>query len=140
MCNKLEFVQAKISDYLILGEMNKRLIEDEGHSNPMTVAQLQDRMKRWLESDYTAYLIRSDGQIGGYCLFRDEAGFVYIRHLYIERGQRRQGLGRECIAWLRSQMWGIRPLRMEVLCSNEVGIQFWRGIGFKDYAITMELK
>lgn len=136
----MEFVQAKIGDYLILGEMNKRLIQDEGHANPMTVAQLQERMKRWLESDYSAYLFLSDGQIAGYCLYRDEADFVYIRHLYVERGLRRRGLGRACIGWLREHVWMSRTLRMEVLSSNEVGVKFWRGIGFKDYAITMELK
>ncbi len=136
----IDISRAQLGDHLILGAMNKQLIEDEGHANPMTIPQLQDRMRGWLEESYIAYLIRLDGKIVGYCLYRDDGGLIYIRHLFIARDHRREGFGEHIIRWLRINVWNDQPIRMDVLCGNKTGIQFWRGIGFKDYAITMELR
>jgi len=37
--------------------MNKQLIEDEQHDNPMDVAALKERMNGFIHNDYDAYLI-----------------------------------------------------------------------------------
>ena len=39
---------ANEADLLLLAQMNKRLIEDEGSRNPMSLDQLADRMRGWL--------------------------------------------------------------------------------------------
>jgi hypothetical protein len=41
----------------ILDVMNKQLIEDEQHDNPMDVAALKERMNGFIHNDYDAYLI-----------------------------------------------------------------------------------
>jgi hypothetical protein len=44
------------ADVPLLAELNHQLIRDEGHSNPMTVPQLAERMSNWIEGEYTAIL------------------------------------------------------------------------------------
>jgi hypothetical protein len=41
-------------DLPLLAEWNRQLIQDEGHRNPMTVAELQARMQGWLAGEYRA--------------------------------------------------------------------------------------
>jgi hypothetical protein len=43
---------ASIEDCQALGELNHELIHDEGHRNPMTVPELVNRMRHWLETEY----------------------------------------------------------------------------------------
>jgi predicted acetyltransferase len=136
---KINFQKADNEDVYLLGQMNKELIEDERHSNPMTIGELTERMRDFLNSVYTAYFIMVDDTISGYCLFRDDKGYIYIRQLFVKRNKRRIGLGRACVKWLKSNYWNGRKVRIEVLCHNESGIKFWRSIGFNDYCIVMEL-
>ncbi len=137
---KIEIKKASNSDSQILGEMNKRLIEDEKHSNPMTIPELVERMNDFLSDQYIGYIINANEIPVGYCLYRDDIACIYIRQLYIERDKRRLGLGRLCIEQLKAKEWFGRKLRIEVLNCNQTGISFWRGIGFHDYCITMEMK
>ena len=44
------------SDLNLLAEWNHQLIRDEGHRNPMTIAQLRERMRGWLAGEYKAVL------------------------------------------------------------------------------------
>jgi GNAT superfamily N-acetyltransferase len=137
---KLKFRKAIESDFNMLGEMNKRLIEDEGHSNPMNVSELTNRMESFLGDNYTAFMIYDESDIVGYCLFRDDNDFIYIRQLFIERNKRNLGYGKACIQWLKENLWQDRKIRTDVLSHNPKGIEFWRKIGFNDYCITMEMK
>ena len=45
---------AKAEDSGILGELNHKLIKDEGHRNSMSVPDLVERMRGWLIADYRA--------------------------------------------------------------------------------------
>ena len=135
----IEFQKAELTDSKILGVMNKRLIEDEGHSNPMNTDELTERMRNFISKEYTAYLIVKEDEIAGYCLFRDDREYIYIRQLFVERDKRNIGLGKSCIQWLKSNLWIDRKIRMDVLSKNKNGIEFWKKIGFQDYAITMEM-
>ncbi|MGE5194457.1 MAG: N-acetyltransferase family protein [Deltaproteobacteria bacterium] len=130
---------AAASDAAILAGMNHQLIRDEGHRNPMTVAELEDRMRGWLEGEYRAVIFEQDVQPTGYALFRNEAEFVYLRQFFVCRAFRRQGVGRAAMHWLLVNVWnGIERVRLEVLVANSAGIAFWRALGFRDYALTME--
>jgi ribosomal protein S18 acetylase RimI-like enzyme len=41
---------------------------------------------------------------------------------------------------LFSQVWPKdKRITVEVLCQNEVGIGFWRAVGFTDYSLTLEI-
>ncbi len=47
--------QCTLADCPALAVLNKQLIEDEHHDNPMTVAELEDRMRGFLSGSYLAY-------------------------------------------------------------------------------------
>ncbi len=138
----MELREANIeSDLENLAEMNHFLISDEGHRNTMSVLQLRERMESWLRTEYEAQIIIDDGNLIGYCLWREFPEYIYIRQLFIKSDFRRKGFGTNAINWLRTNKWNRNlTLRMEVLTGNESGIDFWRKVGFKDYCITMEYK
>ncbi len=127
------------NDLEYLAEMNCSLIIDERHKNPMTVAQLRERMEMWLKTNYEAEIIIDGGNVVGYCLWREYPEYTYIRQLFIKSDFRRKGYARNAIDGLRNNVWNPNlPLRIEVLIGNKMGKDFWRNIGFKDYCITME--
>jgi ribosomal protein S18 acetylase RimI-like enzyme len=125
----------------LLAPLNANLIRDEGHRNPMTVAQLTERMTNWLKEDYQAILFLNGKEIIGYALFRRDAEFTYVNQLYVLPKYRRLGVGRNSISWLQKNITS-KPqrVRIDVLVGNATGLAFWRSIGFKDYCVTLELE
>ncbi|MCX5661017.1 MAG: GNAT family N-acetyltransferase [Planctomycetota bacterium] len=127
------------ADAPALAAMNHRLIRDEGHRNPMTAAQLEDRMRGWLASEYQAVVFEDARGPAGYTLFKREPEWVYLRQFFVEPERRRQGIGRAAIQWLLTHAWpGDRRIRLDVLVGNPAGVAFWRSVGFADYCVTME--
>ena len=123
----------------LLAPLNLQLIRDEGHSNPMDVAQLAERMHEWLEGDYRAVVFEEGSTLVGYALYRTESGYVMLRQLFVSEGYRRRGIARDALAWLRQNAWPDAPaLRVEVLVDNAIGRAFWRSVGLVDYAVIME--
>ncbi|MBS3933704.1 MAG: hypothetical protein KGZ35_05050 [Truepera sp.] len=49
------------NDAGLLARLNQQLIQDEGHRNAMALAELEQRMLTWLESDYQAILFERAG-------------------------------------------------------------------------------
>jgi ribosomal protein S18 acetylase RimI-like enzyme len=131
---------ASAKDVPRLAAMNRRLIQDEGHGNPMTLSQLEARLSGWLSGgSYSAILFHQDGECVAYALLRDTPDYVYLRHFYVERTYRRRGIGREAVGLLVRQIIPAdRQIRLEVLTHNERALRFWRAVGFADYAITMQ--
>jgi|SRR5436190_2628098 len=135
----LRYRAASPEDAALLARMNAQLIRDEGHRNPMSVSELETRMRGWLESDYEAVLIEQDGEPVGYALFRQESDHIYLRQLFVVPGRRRSGIGRKAIVWLRENPWASAArVRLDVLVDNGTGRAFWRAVGFDDYCVTME--
>jgi GNAT superfamily N-acetyltransferase len=130
---------ATIDDAPALAALNRALIGDEGHRNPMSLAELEVRMTGWLAGEYCAVLFEESDAAAGYALFRRESEYVYLRQFFIRPEHRRRGLGRAAIAWLRQHAWaGENRVRVEVLVGNTAGIEFWRAVGFQDYCLTLE--
>jgi GNAT superfamily N-acetyltransferase len=134
----MQFRLAVPADAEALAPLNQQLIRDEGHRNPMNAAQLAERMRGWLAGEYQALLAVEGNQIIGYALFRPEPESIYIRQLFVSASIRRMGVGRKLV----DKIWELTPsvnrLRIDVLAGNVAGQRFWRGLGFEDYAITME--
>jgi len=137
--NSVKIRAAAPKDSGLLAPMNHRLIRDSGHRNPMNIDQLTRRMRRWLKGEYKGCVFEMDGKTVGYCVYRKEEDFLYVRQLYIERAYRRKGLGLEVVKIMRKTIWKNYPLlRMDVLVRNRPGVHFWRAAGFKDYCLTLE--
>jgi ribosomal protein S18 acetylase RimI-like enzyme len=131
---------AVVDDCPLLGQWNHQLIRDEGHRNPMTVAELEQRMRDFLAGEYQAILFEDAGQAVGYALFRERVDEIYLRQLYIIPGRRRQGLGRQSMQILREKIWPKdKRLTVEVLIGNTAAIAFWRAVGYKDYCLALEI-
>lgn len=136
----MQFRLATLDDANRLAAMNQALIRDEGHRNPMSLAELEVRMAGWLAGEYRAAVFDDEAKPVGYALFRDEPDYVYLRQFYVTPERRRRRIGRSALEWLRGNVWGTaRRLRVEVLIGNTAGIAFWRGVGFRDYCLTLEL-
>jgi len=144
----LSLRSARDSDLVLLAQMNRRLIEDEGSRNPMSVPQLQERLRGWLTEGYQARLIvEGDDAVVGYAIYRvladdyyPEQQYVYLRQLYVERGARRRGNGRRAMALLCDEFPAGATVALDVLTSNPVGEAFWRSLGFAPYCTTLHLK
>jgi ribosomal protein S18 acetylase RimI-like enzyme len=134
----MEIIPATLTHLSQLAELNKRLIEDEGHPNPMTVPQLAERMSGWLQGEYRAYLLLLEDQIAAYCLYRDDGKTYYLRHLYVDRPYRRQGLATQLLDWMYAHIWTDKKVRLDVLAHNQGAIAFYEQYGFKVGCLQME--
>jgi len=137
----MNFCRATLDDCTLLAELNHQLIRDEGHRNPMNVAQLTERMRRWLGTgEYTGRIFEENGQIVAYALYRAFAEEVYLRHLFVVRGRRREGIGRRAVHFLREEIWPRgRRLTVEALCANTGGVAFWKAMGYREYSVCLEV-
>ena len=125
-------------DSRLLAELNHQLIADEGHRNPMSVPQLEARMRQWLEEGYEAAIFEKDGETAAYALYLVQSEEVYLRHFFVVRPRRRQGIGREAMGLLRARLWpAARRLTVTVLVHNTEAVRFWRAMGYQDYCLTL---
>lgn len=137
-------------DIDVLAKMNKQLIEDEGHRNPMTIPELALRMRGWLQSGWNADLfVRPDVQVAdtvvGYALYQHrkdeffpERKVIYLRQFLIERKYRSQGWGRSALRQLfASRFPSPCTVVVDVLSANACGVAFWRTVGFQPYQMTL---
>lgn len=134
----MEIHRATIEEAPLLARLNRRLIIDEGHRNPMSDAQLLSRMKEFLAGEYTAHLFYHGNEPIGYALHRQDTHAIYIRQFFIDANHRRSGYGRAALDELIQRVWSGQRLRIEVLVENEVGISFWKAMAFHPYCLTME--
>jgi|SRR5579872_5430708 len=129
-----------------LAQMNKRLIEDEGSRNPMSLSKLEQRLLGWLRDGWRADLVLDGEAPIGYTVYqlrRDEHDptlpEVYVRQFFIERTHRGRGLGTEAFRLLERERFP-RPCRVEldVLGGNPRGHTFWQRLGFRTHVIVLE--
>jgi GNAT superfamily N-acetyltransferase len=133
--------RATRADCRLLAALNHQLIRDEGHRNPMTEAQLAQRMRGWLaRGEYRAELFEERGEVVAYALYRESADEIYLRHLFVVRTRRRQGLGRRAMRLLFDEIWPRgKRLTVEVLCANTTGVAFWKAMGYREYSLGLEI-
>ncbi|TCS42071.1 GNAT family N-acetyltransferase [Reinekea marinisedimentorum] len=122
-----------------LALLNAELIQDEGHSNSMTLQQLEERMIDWLDSgQYQCYAIMHRSLPVAYCLCRTEAESLYIRQLFTLRNYRKRGLAKKLLDYVEAHAGPAQILRLEVLATNKAAIKFYQKLGYKLYAHTFE--
>ena len=137
----MEYRLAVDTDAPLLAEINRQLIEDEWGGGGMPLEHLERRMRRWIEEgEYTAVIFLEEGATVAYSLVSIDEDSAYIRHFFVLHEHRGRGAGRRAIRILLGEIIP-RDVRvtLDVLASNSVGHQFWRSVGFGDYAIRMEL-
>lgn len=137
---------AQAGDLDELARMNRALIEDEGSRNPMTPAELRERMRRWLEDEaWQAVVFENAEEVVGYAVYRVEPDSfdparpaVYLRQLFIRREHRRQGCGRAAFRQLTTHHFPAgAEVTLDVLATNPRGLAFWEAAGLAPYATVM---
>ncbi len=132
--------KAAEADVGLLAELNRQLIEDEGHRNRMTLPELEERMRTWLQNEYEAAIFEEHGVPMAYALYRQDSDSIYLRQFFVGRQHRRSGIGRQAMQMLLSEIWPPgRRITVEVLVKNRAAYEFWKAIGFQDYAIMLEM-
>ncbi|PCJ51819.1 MAG: hypothetical protein COA79_25230 [Planctomycetota bacterium] len=130
--------KASLNDCIMLGQLNKHLIEDGKHPNTMDIDQLIDRMKHFINSEYTCYIYSLSDNIIAYCLFYGNSDFYYIRQLFVHRIHRKKGIATELLNWLFINTWVDKKVRLDVLANNHSAIEFYEKYGFKVDCLRME--
>ena len=96
-----------------LAELNRQLREDEGYPDPMTHAQLVERMTNWLQDGYRCYPACQDGRTAGYCMFRETPRYYQLRHPFVVRHRRRRGIATALLDWMYVHVWSGKPVILE---------------------------
>lgn len=139
------------ADIELLARMNKQLIEDEGHRNPMAVPELAERMRGWLHAEWNADLfVQSESQGGaaiiGYALYQrrqdeffPERPVIYLRQFLIAREHRGRGHGRSALVKLMETRFPSPcTVVVDALAANTRGLSFWQRAGFQPYLMTLK--
>jgi predicted acetyltransferase len=136
----MNFRRATLDDCAKLADLNHQLIRDDGHRNSMTVSELEQRMSGWLASEYVAIIFQDESEVVAYALYREQPAEIYLRQLFVVRNRRREGIGREALNILRTEIWPKnKRLTVEVLVRNTAAVAFWRAMGYQDYCLTLEI-
>ena len=126
-------------DIAQLALMNKHLIEDENSSNPMNLAELENRMRGFLDEEYKAYFFLEDERVLGYALVKHTVKPLYLRQFYIEREYRRRHCGKQAFMLLLEYIKE-DVIDIDVLPWNEGGRLFWQSCGFEETCISMRFQ
>lgn len=137
----LQYRYASFDDCKALAWLNLQLIRDGADTGPTDPVELRRRFQRWLGSGrYRAVLFSAAGHLRAYALFREHAAEIYLRQFMVLPNARRHGVGRSAVELLRRRIWPAgKRLTVEALTANPAGIAFWRSVGYRDYAITLEI-
>ena len=125
-----------IADIPILAKLNKQLIDDEKNNNSMSINELENRMREFLETEYSAYFFIQNSQIIGYALLKNTTEPVYLRQFLIDREYREQHYGKQAFQMLIQHL-NLNKIDIEVLPWNQTGYLFWKNCGFKELNIAM---
>lgn len=119
-----------------LSRLNRMLIEDEQADNPMTDAQLEQRMADFLSADYEAFFFAAEDVRVGYALVNRTKDPLYLRQFFICREHRRMGYGREAFFALLNHL-KCAAIDIEVYVWNHRALAFWELLGFSKRCIGM---
>ncbi len=136
----MKFRQATVADSPLLAQLNHQLIRDEGHPNPMTVSELEQRMRNWLTTDYQTVIFEIDSKVVAYALYRDNGSEIYLRQFFVVRHRRREGVGRNAMRILFDDIWPKdKRLTVEVLWKNKPAVEFWKSVGYEEHSLALEI-
>lgn len=141
----MKYRSATLADIPILAGMNLQLTENENHRDRFKSEQwFKDRMEQFIGGDYKAVLFEKEGKVVAYALYRnhpEQDDTIYLRQIFFERESRRQGIGREVMNLLKTDIWPKENrLTVEVLSHNEVARKFFQSVRYKEYCLELEIK
>jgi GNAT superfamily N-acetyltransferase len=133
---------ASAAEAPLLARLNAQLIATGADFGPAEPAELERRMRNWLNSgeDHAVLFEDARGRVRAYALYQEDAAEIYLRQFLVLDAARHGGVGRRAFALLRERIWSRRKrLTLEVLSSNRAGLRFWHELGYRDCAVTLEI-
>ncbi len=111
----------------------------------MTLLELEARLARWMGEGQVICLFEENSEPFGYCIYSvfpdnyfPELPVAYIRHLFISRERRREGLGKEALECLIETRFPAQcRVTLDVLATNTGGAHFWKKMGFTPYSLSL---
>jgi ribosomal protein S18 acetylase RimI-like enzyme len=129
-------------DCTLVARLNRALIDEGADTGPTDLDALRRRALAGIESGTQRFVLfeDEDDRPLAYALFEEREEEIYLSQFLVVRRARRRGIGRRAIDLLRSAIWHPgKRLTLEVLSGNRAGQRFWRSLGYRDYAVTLEL-
>ena len=145
---ELDFRFATESDIPLLARMHQMSVEDETGVDPSLreadtdgLCKAKKEIRRLLEKGSQAVVFSVDSAEAGYAMYQTEPEGIFLRHFFVARDRRRQGIGRAAMRRLIEEVWRNPPrIRLGVLVENEAGHGFWKSVGFSDWVIDMKME
>ena len=140
MTDLLTWRRATAQDVRLLAGMNAELSRDEGAAPVGSLADYEERLRTWLDTDrYQAALAHRGDEPIAYVVWRDDPDYadVFVRQFFVVREHRGQGLGRRLFEQAVDEFWAGRLLRLDVYDSNPRGGAFWESLGFVPFSRLM---
>jgi ribosomal protein S18 acetylase RimI-like enzyme len=149
---QIEHRYATVDDSADLAELNRQFLLEEGHRSvflpglgetmeSIPLQKLEERMSRWLSGAFRAVIFSQREDVVAYALFREDEYELHVQQFFVLPSFRRQGIGTHCFSILRSEYWpGDKRLSLEVETENQPALAFWHAMGYRDYAIYMEIR
>jgi ribosomal protein S18 acetylase RimI-like enzyme len=134
----MKLQKATIDDVKELAYLNHELMIAEDYDQKKPLDELIPRMKNFLQRDYEAYFVMDQGEKIGYILINISTTPLYIRQFYILPQYQRKGYGQQTIKMIQD-IYDTKTFDVEVMAWNEVGLRFWKKVGFKLRCYSMRL-
>jgi GNAT superfamily N-acetyltransferase len=133
---------ATLDDCNLIARLNRALIDEGADVGPTDLESLHRRVLAGMVSGKQRVVLFEDegDRLLAYALFEESADEIYLSQFLVVRRARRCGIGRRAVEMLRSTIWSPRKrLTLEVLSGNRGAQRFWRSLGYRDFAVTLEL-
>lgn len=139
MNDVISIYKCTIEDVPKLALLNKQLIDDEKSNNSMSIKELEERMKGFLNAEYDSYFFMVRENVVGYALVKNTCSPLYLRQFLIDREYRKKHYGTKAFQALLEYL-NVNNIDIEVLPWNEPGIRFWESLGFHEISRYMRLE
>lgn len=138
----LRYRLASVKDAGLLARLNARLVEEGADFGPADHDYLERRMRRWLSTadNHGVLFENAPGQVVAYAVYQEFPREIYLRQFLVLPAVRHGGVGREAFRLLRGRLWSAdKRLTLEVMSDNRNGYRFWRSLGYRECAMTLEI-
>lgn len=124
-----------------LAALNAALLGEQRIPTDLDRPGLENRMRRYLADGFQAVVFAWNGEVAGYCLYRLNPKYAYIRHFFLDRRVSRKLLPADAFSLLRDNEFGdYASIRLDVPESAKESLQVWESMGFRPRSIRLELQ
>jgi 8-oxo-dGTP pyrophosphatase MutT (NUDIX family) len=127
-------------DLPILASLNRQLQEAEGRPAPPEPQLIAAQLSLRLASDLDAVLVCVGTEPRGYILFRHEAEALWVAEFWMGAGRDAGQIGSAAFSvFLEREGFNHAHVRVRMPSANRRARAFWKGLGFQDHSVTMDL-